>query len=316
MRGINIGRCRGIELLADGRVRGRSCHRRRRRRSPPPPRPASSRCRCSARSTSSMIPGAGRGSRAVPPTGRAAGVHEPPPHELTDVLDRRRRAVRGRRPRRRRRHHRRRRRRRRRAEGDELAVAIDAAPALADVAHEDRRPAGPFLADCADAVDDGRRSKRRFLDRLDDFGAIATLVADPTPTTFEATLDGATTPRRCARPAPPRHRRATSTPPSGPPPRCCGADLPAASTSSRLPSTPSAPSSTCSAPACASPDRTASELTALKGFITVDLCLVFGICLLPEGGIGAPATSVVGTAAAHRTGRATGSASCPIVDAL
>lgn len=36
------------------------------------------------------------------------------------------------------------------------------------------------------------------------------------------------------------------------------------------------------------PGPDGKKLTALKGFITVDLCLVYGICLLPDGGIELP----------------------------
>lgn len=36
------------------------------------------------------------------------------------------------------------------------------------------------------------------------------------------------------------------------------------------------------------PGPEGKKLTALKGFISVDLCLVFGICLLPDGGIKLP----------------------------
>jgi phospholipid/cholesterol/gamma-HCH transport system substrate-binding protein len=36
------------------------------------------------------------------------------------------------------------------------------------------------------------------------------------------------------------------------------------------------------------PGPDGKKLTALKGFITVDLCLVYGICLLPDGGIERP----------------------------
>jgi|GEM_PF-3846861 phospholipid/cholesterol/gamma-HCH transport system substrate-binding protein len=36
------------------------------------------------------------------------------------------------------------------------------------------------------------------------------------------------------------------------------------------------------------PGPDGKKLTALKGFITVDLCLVYGICLLPDGGIQRP----------------------------
>lgn len=38
------------------------------------------------------------------------------------------------------------------------------------------------------------------------------------------------------------------------------------------------------------PGPDGKQLTALKGFITVDLCLVFGICVLPDGGLGATTT--------------------------
>ena len=33
------------------------------------------------------------------------------------------------------------------------------------------------------------------------------------------------------------------------------------------------------------PGPDGKKLTALKGFITADVCLVFGVCVLPEGGI-------------------------------
>lgn len=36
------------------------------------------------------------------------------------------------------------------------------------------------------------------------------------------------------------------------------------------------------------PGPEGKKLTALKGFVTVDLCLVFGVCPLPEGGVGLP----------------------------
>ncbi|MDP1821094.1 MAG: hypothetical protein Q8K58_14540, partial [Acidimicrobiales bacterium] len=36
------------------------------------------------------------------------------------------------------------------------------------------------------------------------------------------------------------------------------------------------------------PPGSGKNLTALKGFVTVDLCLVYGVCLLPEGGIAPP----------------------------
>src|SRR3546814_20090926 len=38
------------------------------------------------------------------------------------------------------------------------------------------------------------------------------------------------------------------------------------------------------------PGPDGKKLTALKGFITVDLCMVYGVCVLPEGGMGETTT--------------------------
>ena len=38
------------------------------------------------------------------------------------------------------------------------------------------------------------------------------------------------------------------------------------------------------------PGPDGKKLTALKGFITIDLCMVYGVCVLPEGGLGATTT--------------------------
>ncbi len=38
------------------------------------------------------------------------------------------------------------------------------------------------------------------------------------------------------------------------------------------------------------PGPDGKKLTALKGFITVDLCMVYGVCVLPEGGLGETTT--------------------------
>ena len=61
------------------------------------------------------------------------------------------------------------------------------------------------------------------------------------------------------------------------------------------------------------PGPDGKKLTALKGFVTADICLVFGVCLLPDGGIQALGTSALagspsaGAAATSSGGRAAGS---------
>lgn len=178
--------------------------------------------------------------------------------------------------------------------GDELAAAIDGAATLADIAHEDRGLLGTFLPDVQTLSTTIADRSADFLDRLDAYAAVADVVAS-NPAAFEATLDGATrladaleqlvidtaadldtTVRVAAAVLGGIYQQRHLLPAAL---DTVGAFFDMLGAGMRLPG----------------PDG--KRLTALKGFITVDLCLVFGICLLPEGGISEPATSVVGTAA-------------------
>lgn len=178
--------------------------------------------------------------------------------------------------------------------GDELAAAIDGAATLADIAHEDRGLLGTFLPDVQTLSTTIADRSADFLDRLDAYAAVADVVAS-NPAAFEATLDGATrladaleqlvihtaadldtTVRVAAAVLGGIYQQRHLLPAAL---DTVGAFFDMLGAGMRLPG----------------PDG--KRLTALKGFITVDLCLVFGICLLPQGGISEPATSVVGTAA-------------------
>ena len=172
-------------------------------------------------------------------------------------------------------------------EGDTLARGIDAGAALSEVAHGRRDLIAPFLADLRTITGTTAARSDPFLERTGDFDVVARLVADNADDLLAA-MDGAATlatrgtqlvsdsaddfdvtVRAMARILRTVHADRERIPSMF---DAVGAFFDMLGAGMRLPG----------------PDG--KKLTALKGFITVDLCLVYGVCLLPEGGLGETTT--------------------------
>ena len=169
--------------------------------------------------------------------------------------------------------------------GDEIAVTIDGATTLVDIAHARRGELSRFLPDLDHLSSTIAARSSAFLERIDTYRAVADLVGWR-DTEVAGLLDGAATIARRS-----------------------GTLLDAAAADFDLTVRALAdvmagihadrelvPSSLDAVAAFFDmlgagmrlPGPDGKKLTALKGFITVDLCLVFGICPLPEGGIALP----------------------------
>jgi phospholipid/cholesterol/gamma-HCH transport system substrate-binding protein len=280
MRGVNIGTVRGVELLPDGRVDVRFSIREGVRV------PATAAVRIEPLSVFGpkfvdVVPRPGEGAGPVLAPG-AQLAKATTGTDLTDVLDEAgslfdavdatdlvtivsetARALSGR--------------------GDTLGRGIDAGSELAEVAHGRRDLIAPFLADLETVAGTTAARGGRFLEGLDDYDVVAQLVAEH-PGELIALLDATgnlaarssrlvadsagdfdRTVRAMARIMRTVHDDRERIPSTF---DAVGAFFDMLGAGMRLPG----------------PDG--KHLTALKGFITVDLCLVYGVCVLPEGGLG------------------------------
>ena len=179
--------------------------------------------------------------------------------------------------------------------GDEVAAALDGASVLAGIADEDRALLATFLPDLRTVASTVAARNAGFLDRLTSYRSLAELIADQA-TDLESTLVSSTrlalrmeqlvldaaadfdaTVRAAATVLGGIYEDRALLPSAL---DTVGAFFDMLGAGMRLPG----------------PDG--KNLTALKGFITADLCLVFGVCLLPDGGITAPTSPTVGTTTA------------------
>lgn len=284
MRGINVGTVRGIELLPDGRVEVRFAIREGVRI------PATAEARIEPLSVFGpkyvdvITHGADADSPAVPRGGELARASTGT--ELTDVLDEAgglfsavdttdlvtivsetARAIVG--------------------QGDTLARGIDAGSALSEVAYGRRDLIAPFLADLRTVTGTAADRSDELLARTGDFDVVAGLVADNaadlvaaldttahlatrgTHLVTDSAGDFDVTVRAMARILRTVHADRDRIPSMF---DAVGAFFDMLGAGMRLPG----------------PDG--KKLTALKGFITIDLCMVYGVCVLPEGGLGATTT--------------------------
>lgn len=177
--------------------------------------------------------------------------------------------------------------------GDEIGETIDGATTLVDIAHGHRDELTRFLPDVAEVSSTIASRSATFLDRIDTYQSVADLVggrdaevasildAAATIALRSGTLlDDASdefdlTVRAVADVMAGIHSERELLPSSL---DAVGAFFDMLGAGMRLPG----------------PDG--KKLTALKGFITVDLCLVYGICLLPEGGVALPAQQIAAPA--------------------
>jgi phospholipid/cholesterol/gamma-HCH transport system substrate-binding protein len=284
MRGINVGTVRGIELLPDGRVEVRFAIRDGVRI------PATAEARIEPLSVfgpkyvNMITDGTEADAPAVPSGGELAKATTGT--DLTDVLDEAggllsavdtndlvtivsetSDALVG--------------------QGATLGRGIDAGAALSEVAHGRRDLIAPFLADLRTITGTTAARSDPFLDRTGDFDLVARLVADNADDLLAA-MDGAATlatrgtqliadsaddfdvtVRAMARILRTVHADRERIPTMF---DAVGAFFDMLGAGMRLPG----------------PDG--KKMTALKGFITVDLCMVYGVCLLPEGGLGETTT--------------------------
>ena len=169
--------------------------------------------------------------------------------------------------------------------GDEIGETIDGATTLVDIAHRRRGELATFLPDLDRLSSTIASRSSTFLDRVGTYQSVADLVAgrdDDVAGILDAAatialrsgtlLDDAAaefdlTVRAVAKVMAGIHSERELLPSSL---DAVGAFFDMLGAGMRLPG----------------PDS--KKLTALKGFITVDLCLVYGICLLPDGGIEQP----------------------------
>ncbi|HEY1119853.1 MAG TPA: MCE family protein [Acidimicrobiales bacterium] len=167
--------------------------------------------------------------------------------------------------------------------GDTLGRGIDAGSELVEVAHGRRDLIAPFLADVETVAGTTASRSGPVLDGLDDYEIVARLVADHAGelvdlldatgtlatrgTTFitDSAGDFDRTVRAMARIMRTVYDDRQRIPATF---DAVGAFFDMLGAGMRLPG----------------PDG--KKLTALKGFITADLCLVYGVCLLPDGGLG------------------------------
>lgn len=180
-----------------------------------------------------------------------------------------------------------------RGRGDEIGETIDGATTLVDIAHEHRDDVTRFLPDVAEVSSTIASRSSTFLDRIDTYKSVADLVggrdadvagildAAATIALRSGTLldDAAEefdlTVRAVADVMAGIHSERELLPSSL---DAVGAFFDMLGAGMRLPG----------------PDG--KKMTALKGFITVDLCLVYGVCLVPDGGIDMPAQQIVAPA--------------------
>jgi len=284
LRGIGVGSVRGVELLADGRVRltfaidaGVEL-------------PATTEARLEPLSVFGpkfvdLVPGAGEGDGpfldpgdeiAMAATGveltdvldQAGGLFAAvDPLDLVTIFDAASTGVAG--------------------LGDTIGAGLDDSAVLVDIAHRRRDLLAVFLSDLRTVTTTIASRSDRFLTRLDDYRTVADVVAGAErdlDTLLDATATIATrgstlledaaaefdlTVRAVAAVLHGIHDERESIPAAF---DTVGAFFDMLGAGMRLPG----------------PDG--KQLTALKGFITVDLCLVFGICVLPDGGLGATTT--------------------------
>ncbi len=195
--------------------------------------------------------------------------------------------------------------------GDTIGGGIDDGAALVDVAHRNRDRVGPFLSDTAVLATTIESRSERLLLRIDDYTAVADLVANRgdelarlldgvahIATTADVlvedlAVDFDITVRSLAVVLAGIHDDRELIPAAF---DTVGAFFDMLGAGMRLPG----------------PDG--KKLTALKGFVTADVCLVFGVCLLPDGGIQAlgPGASVGSPPSAPAT--ATSSSGDRVVD--
>jgi phospholipid/cholesterol/gamma-HCH transport system substrate-binding protein len=167
--------------------------------------------------------------------------------------------------------------------GRTLGRGIDAGAELAEVAHGRRDLIEPFLTDLESVAGSAASRSGPLLDGLDDYEVVARLIADHAAELVDlldttATLstrgtrflvdsagDFDRTVRAMARIMRTVHDDRERIPATF---DAVGAFFDMLGAGMRLPG----------------PDG--KNLTALKGFVTADLCLVYGVCLLPDGGLG------------------------------
>jgi len=284
MRGINVGTVRGIELLPDGQVEVRFAIREDVRI------PAAAEARIEPLSVfgpkyvnmitddtaaeGATVPRGGELAKATTGTDltdvldEAGGlISAVDTNDLVTIVTETSRALVG--------------------QGETLGRGIDAGAALSEVAHGRRDLIAPFLADLRTITGTTAARSDPFLERTDDFGLVADLVADNADDILAAMDSTATlatrgtrlvadsaddfdvTVRAMARILRTVHADRERIPSMF---DAVGAFFDMLGAGMRLPG----------------PDG--KKLTALKGFITVDLCLVYGVCLLPEGGLGPTTT--------------------------
>lgn len=166
--------------------------------------------------------------------------------------------------------------------GDTLGAGIDDGSELIALAHDHRDRLEPFLSDVESLTTTIESRSQQLVDRIEDYQAVADLVAgrgdeiarllDGTAriaTTTSALLDDIeadldVTLRALAAVMSGIHDDRELIPAAF---DTVGAFFDMLGAGMRLPG----------------PDG--KKMTALKGFVTADLCLVFGVCLLPDGGI-------------------------------
>jgi len=171
--------------------------------------------------------------------------------------------------------------------GDTLGAGIDNSGVLVDIAHRRRDLLAGFLPDLRTVTTTIATRTDRFLTRLDDYrtvaevaaggegdldallDAIATIATRASTLLEDAAAEFDLTVRSIAAVLHGIYDERTRIPAAF---DTVGAFFDMLGAGMRLPG----------------PDG--KKLTALKGFITVDLCLVFGICVLPDGGLGATTT--------------------------
>ena len=284
MRGVNIGTVRGIELLRDGRVEVRFSIR------DGVGVPATAEARIEPLSVFGpkfvdVEPGAGPGDGEVLEPG-AQIANATTGTDLTDVLDEAgslfeavdatdlvtivsetARALAGR--------------------GETLGRGIDAGAELAQVAHGRRDLIAPFLTDVQTVAGAAASRSGPFLDRLDDYQIVARLVADHAGELVDLLDATGTLATRGAR---------FVADSSGDFDRTVRAMARIMRTvyedRERIPATFDAVGAFFDMLGAGMrlPGPDGKKLTALKGFITADLCLVYGVCVLPDGGLGETTT--------------------------
>lgn len=171
--------------------------------------------------------------------------------------------------------------------GETLGRGIDAGAELAEVAHGRRELIAPFLADLEIVAGTTASRSGPLLDGLDDYEVVARLVADHAGALVDLLDATGTLATRGTR---------FVTDSAGDLDRTVRAMARIMRTvyddRQRIPSTFDAVGAFFDMLGAGMrlPGPDGKNLTALKGFITVDLCLVYGVCLLPDGGLGETTT--------------------------